>query len=59
MNGDQPKRRNETAEQRKKRLAAELRANLMKRKVKARSQAPAAEAGIATLGDGHEGGKQD
>ncbi len=37
MSGDLPKRRNETAEQRKKRLAAELRANLVKRKAKARA----------------------
>jgi hypothetical protein len=59
MNGEQPKRRNETAEQRKKRLASELRANLMKRKAKARSQALATEAEIAAVGDGHEGGKQD
>ena len=59
MTADQPKRRNETAEQRKKRLAAELRANLLKRKAKARSQATAGEAEIETMGDGHEGGKQD
>lgn len=37
MTGEVPKRRNETSEQRKKRLAAELRANLVKRKAKARS----------------------
>ena len=59
MNGDVPKRRNETAEQRKKRLAAELRANLVKRKARARSQAEADTAGVAAAGDGHEGGKQD
>lgn len=36
---NEPKRTNETAERRKARLAAELRANLQKRKAQARAKA--------------------
>lgn len=52
MTDEPPKKRNETAEQRKRRLAAELRANLVKRKAKARSQA---RGDAATACDDREG----
>ncbi len=59
MAGEVNKRRNETAEQRKPRLAAELRANLLKRKAKARSLSQEETADIATVLGDHEGRKQD
>ncbi len=59
MTDEPPKKRNETAEQRKRRLAAELRANLVKRKAKARSQAQGEPADPVAGNEGHEGGKHD
>jgi hypothetical protein len=45
------RRRNETAEQRKVRLAAELRSNLAKRKAQARARAAMAPGDTGTAGD--------
>ncbi len=55
---DDRRRGNETAEQRRKRLAAELRANLAKRKAQARARAgePGAATGASTPEDGEAAG---